>query len=227
MPLRFQGWSLTLPLCQARRFLKSQGPLFWLRKIKEIWSFTPVLIPRATSAPASPRGLQRFLGGSWLPSFLSLILPDPGAGEGSTRKCLAFQKPSLLLASDRLPGGPLAVGDPSPPCPASSRWQKEGRGEPVPRAPRTAPRAPDRRGPPPGSVRGAGVLGGEPLGSLGSAAAASQTCLVASPLGTWVPSDKTTCVLPTSVQALAPTQPPGAGGAPSVAPRDGGQCAGG
>ncbi|CAI9174703.1 unnamed protein product [Rangifer tarandus platyrhynchus] len=89
-----------------------------------------------------------------------------------------------------------------------------------------APWAPDRRGPPPGSARGAGVLGGEPLGSLGSAPAASQTCLVASPLGAYVPSDKTTCVLPTAVQALAPTQPPGAGGAPSVAPRDDGRCAG-
>lgn len=34
-------------------------------------------------------------------------------------------------------------------------------------------------------------------------------------------------VLPMSVQALAPTQPSGAGEAPSVAPRDGGLCAGG
>ena len=160
------------------------------------------------------RGLQRFLGGSWVPSFLSFILPDPGAREGSTRKGLAFQKLSLLLASDRFPGeslpgsgGPLAVGDPSLPCPALSRWQREGRGEPVPRAPRTVPRAPDRRGPPPGSFRGAGVLGGEPLGSLGSAPAASQTCLVASPLGAWVPSNKTICVLPGFSQRLSRLSP--------------------
>lgn len=205
---------MTLPLCQAGRFLESQAPLFWLKKIKEIEFYScPLLIPRATSALVSPERSAKI---SWrfVGSFLPFILPDPGAGEASTRKCLAFQKLSLLLASDRFPsgslpgsGGPLAVGDPSPPCPALSRWQREGRGEPVPRAPRTAPRVPDRRGPPPASVRGAGVLGGEPLGSLGSAPAASQTCLVASPLGAWVSSDKTICVLPGSSQCLSRLSP--------------------
>lgn len=187
-----------------------------------------MLITQAASAPATGR---EFFEVRWfLLSFACSSDPHRPGNVGWILPAGAHRSRIFFLLRWS-PSGPLVGRWPSRPLgfpltPAAGAGPLEageGQGEPGPAgAPPSRPSAGlsrVRRGGHPGA------LGVEPLGSLGSAPAASQICLVAfGRLGPKRPNDHCSPkVLPTSAQTPSPAQPLVAERAPRVAPWEGGE----
>lgn len=183
------------------------------------------LLARSTCAPASCEVCKDLSEILWFVPFLKDSSPHWGQGElaGFPPQVPTVPESFSSVGLRQAPwwdtGKPQLLGTRvplSPPCLSRSAGGRR--------------RAHRRRGPPQGSARASrggrsGALGVEPLGSLGCAPAASQTCLV--PSGRLRPKRQNDLcsprVLPTSVQTPFPAESPLAGGAPRVALREGGE----